>query len=612
MTSLTVPSPVDDRGGDRLPLAGSGLDLPRMRRHRQHRLLAEMDRLGVHALLLFGSGAVSYATGARSPAADAGRSAHLRTAALVLPDDSSPHLFTWYPEGAPPELDPDHVHPALYTESEGGVETLAGRLRELAGGSGPDRLAVDELSAPMHAMLPSLLPKTTVVEAGRVLGPARIHKSPDELECIRRAQHINELAMYDVRAALRPGVRQCELTGIFLQRIAELGAMGSGLDPIWQIMVPRKADGPYTTNGDVAFPLTTTDRVLGEGDVVWVDTGIHYEGYASDFGRTWIVSKRPRPSARQREQFKRWRAVVAATLDQVRQGATGADLTRAARAADGGRTPWLAHFYLVHGVGTESAEAPMIGTDLGPDHDGALTLEAGMVLVLEPVIWDDGYAGYRAEDIVAVTGSGYVALSGHPYDPYEDSAADSAADDRAADRAADDAVRRGCPDVSAGVAAGTGTGVLEEGGRIDAVRLRDDRRRRCFGAMADHGLDSLVLGRDSNARFAAGARRLWTEGTRPFGPGCVVVQETGAVHLLSSWDDGIPPEVGHDHLFGITWNGATLFATLAGIPGLASSRRIGVDGMTPGMAQLIATLAPGAEIVDATGRARHRSPDQSA
>jgi Xaa-Pro dipeptidase len=33
------------------------------------------------------------------------------------------------------------------------------------------------------------------------------------------------------------------------------------------------------------------------------------------------------------------------------------------------------------------------------------------VLVFEPVVWDDGHAGHRSEEIVAVTRDGYVRLS---------------------------------------------------------------------------------------------------------------------------------------------------------------------------------------------------------
>ncbi len=61
---------------------------------------------------------------------------------------------------------------------------------------------------------------------------------------------------------------------------------------------------------------------------------------------------------------------------------------------------------------------PLIGTDLGDAFDEGQVLAPGMVLVLEPVIWDDGAAGYRSEDIVAVTDDGWMPLSDHPYDPF--------------------------------------------------------------------------------------------------------------------------------------------------------------------------------------------------
>ena len=54
---------------------------------------------------------------------------------------------------------------------------------------------------------------------------------------------------------------------------------------------------------------------------------------------------------------------------------------------------------------------PFVGTDLGDAFDAALVLQPGMVLVFEPVIWDEGHAGHRSEEIVAVTDDGYRWLS---------------------------------------------------------------------------------------------------------------------------------------------------------------------------------------------------------
>jgi Xaa-Pro aminopeptidase len=80
----------------------------------------------------------------------------------------------------------------------------------------------------------------------------------------------------------------------------------------------------------------------------------------------------------------------------------------------------MKHFYLAHGLGIESAESPFIGTDLGDAYDERQVLAAGMVIVLEPLVWDDGAAGYRSEEVVVVTDDGWISLTDYPYAPYAD------------------------------------------------------------------------------------------------------------------------------------------------------------------------------------------------
>jgi len=145
-----------------------------------------------------------------------------------------------------------------------------------------------------------------------------------------------------------------------------------------------------------------------------------------------------------------------------------------------------------------------------------------------------------------------------------------------------------------------GVGARPEGGGVDFDRLRADRRRRVFDAMAAADLDALVLGRPANVAFVSGARQLWTAGARPFGPTCVVVAGTARVHLLSVWDEGVPPEIEHADLYGLSWNPANLLRSLSGISGLQAARRVGTDGLSPGFPQFLAAAAPSAEIVDAT------------
>ncbi len=133
----------------------------------------------------------------------------------------------------------------------------------------------------------------------------------------------------------------------------------------------------------------------------------------------------------------------------------------------------------------------------------------------------------------------------------------------------------------------------------DQPALRHGRRERAFAAMEDHDLDVLVLGRVANIRYLSGVPMLWNAGTRPFGPGCVAVHATRDIHLLSTWDEGVPEEIPHDHLFGITWNPMNMVEMLDGIAAEAAPARVGTDAMSPLFAQLLPMAFPDAEIVDA-------------
>jgi Xaa-Pro aminopeptidase len=150
----------------------------------------------------------------------------------------------------------------------------------------------------------------------------------------------------------------------------------------------------------------------------------------------------------------------------------------------------------------------------------------------------------------------------------------------------------------------------------DARALRSGRRDRALAQMEAHDIDILVLGRQANVRYVTGAPQLWVAGTRPFGPICEVVRSTGEIHLNSTWDEGIPDEIPHDHLYGLAWNPMTLVEVLKGLPGAATVRRVGTDSLTPTFAQLLPMAFPNAELVDAEpalrAARRIKTPDEVA
>jgi len=140
---------------------------------------------------------------------------------------------------------------------------------------------------------------------------------------------------------------------------------------------------------------------------------------------------------------------------------------------------------------------------------------------------------------------------------------------------------------------------LEEGGRVDFTRLRHERRRKLFDGMDAAGIEMLVLGRPANVRYASGARQLWRTGANLFAPLCVVIRRTEKVHLLSSWDEGVPAEIGHEDLYGLFWNPAHLIAALREIPGFVGAQRVGTDSLTPFFGRVLRDLVPALELVDA-------------
>jgi Xaa-Pro aminopeptidase len=388
-----------------------------MQRERGARLRSLMAEKGIDAMVLLGNSNVTYATGSSWPLSDAGRGNVERPVAVVIADDDQPHLFTPFREGAADlGLDDGHLHGPTYLDVDEGVAAFAKVLADLV----PPRavVAFDDVTGAMHADRDNFFAEWPPRAASEVMGAARVVKTPDELACLRHSLWITEQAMTEVQARLVPGARQTDLTAILLHRVFELGAEANVLDPIWQVMPDRQADLPWTVHGDIACPLLSTERALERGDVLWVDCGIEYEGFHSDFGRTWVVGQEP--SARQQAQYERWRETNDAVLSVLRAGVPASDLTAAARDVCGGDSPWMAHFYLGHGLGLDSAEAPYVGTDLGDGYDRRQVLAAGTVLVIEPIVWDEGHSGYRSENVFVITDEGWVNLTDYPYLPYGD------------------------------------------------------------------------------------------------------------------------------------------------------------------------------------------------
>ncbi|MGN6474610.1 MAG: M24 family metallopeptidase [Mycobacteriales bacterium] len=132
----------------------------------------------------------------------------------------------------------------------------------------------------------------------------------------------------------------------------------------------------------------------------------------------------------------------------------------------------------------------------------------------------------------------------------------------------------------------------------DDAELRAARRERVLEAMEAAGVDILITGREPNARYVAGVPRLWINGSRPFGPGCVIERKTGSIHIVSTWDEGVPDDIPHENLHGITFNRANTLAWLTKVEGAASAKTVATDGLMPSTISLVRQAFPVAELLD--------------
>jgi Xaa-Pro aminopeptidase len=165
---------------------------------------------------------------------------------------------------------------------------------------------------------------------------SRVHelravKSPAELDRIRRAVYISTLAHREAMRAVAAGMNEFEIRALLEYTFLRHGADGPAYAPI-------VGSGPNSTT----LHYRAADRFMNDGEVVLIDAGASYSGYAADVTRTLPVSGRYSPE--QRAVYEVVLAAQKAAESEVRPGASWAQLRSA---ADGELQQGLARLGLI-------------------------------------------------------------------------------------------------------------------------------------------------------------------------------------------------------------------------------------------------------------------------
>ncbi|HET9026188.1 MAG TPA: type I methionyl aminopeptidase [Trueperaceae bacterium] len=236
-----------------------------------------------------------------------------------------------------------------------------------------------------------------------------IIKRRSELEIMAEAAVINREALAVVEAAVAPGVTTSELNAL-----AEDAILSRGGKPAFKGYNGFPATICASPNEVVVhgFP---NDRHLREGDVISIDIGTFYRGYAADMARTYAVGKVSVDASRLLEVTER---SLYAGIERAQAGNRLGDVSAAIQDVVEAAGYWVVREFVGHGIGREFHEGPEV-PNFGRAGTGPV-LRPGLVLAIEPmvaqrrsrvVIADDGWTASTENGSLAAHFEHTVAIT---------------------------------------------------------------------------------------------------------------------------------------------------------------------------------------------------------
>ena len=331
--------------------------------------------------------------------------------------------FRYGPEAAKDIFGFDEAHP---------IGELDSRLADLAGDR-PARFTPVGFSEQWDRQVSALLNEVrsrvrtgvaapdAIIDIRATLDSQRLVKDAHEIALMRRAAQISSVAHARAMERTRPGWYEYMVEAELMHEFLRHGAQSVAYPSI-------VASGPNAC----VLHYRDNNRMMADGDLLLIDAGCEYQGYASDITRTFPVGGRF--SGPQKAIYELVLAAQLACLDAVRPGARFSDYHEAAERV---LAQGLVDLKLIEGPLDAALESGSYkrfymhraGHWLGMDvHDAGLyqvkgesvTLQPGMVLTVEPGLYirtgDDvpeafHDIGVRIEDDVLVTATGNENLT---------------------------------------------------------------------------------------------------------------------------------------------------------------------------------------------------------
>jgi len=342
-----------------------------------------------------------------------------RPAALVVPPDGDLVFLG-------PLLEADHLRHQTklvgevrtyvdYPGEKHPVELFAEWLTDL--GYGKAKIGADNPAGATGAMgyrgppLHEKMPDATFEKAGDILWAMRLCKTEEEIALIRESAKWGNLAHTFLQEYTEPGRWDVEVSQMASLEASSI--MKKTLGPGYETLRGGRAPASAGFRGQVGWKSAMPHsigipKMIEEGDVLVTGAGSDVGGYGSELERTMIVGE---PTPKMEKYFEVMVKAQDASIEALGPGVKCSEVDRASNKVikDAGYTSLIRH-HTGHGIGLEGHEPPYL--DIGNDEE----LKVGMVVSIEPGIYELGYAGFRHSDTAVITEDGYELVTYYPRD----------------------------------------------------------------------------------------------------------------------------------------------------------------------------------------------------
>jgi Xaa-Pro aminopeptidase len=214
-------------------------------------------------------------------------------------------------EGAKSEFGASEAFPvdefdSKLTEILDGAEVMYYRLGV---NPGLDDKIIREIARMRSLNRKPIHPPQTIIDPATIIHELRVIKSPEELEIMQKAADIAAEAHCEAMKAVRAGMREYEIEALIEQVFRRHGSAG----PAYTSIVGAGANA-------TVLHYINNDGELRDGELLLLDAGAEYKGYASDITRTFPINGRY--SAAQREIYDLVLKAQMSCVEMVRPGVT--------------------------------------------------------------------------------------------------------------------------------------------------------------------------------------------------------------------------------------------------------------------------------------------------